>query len=83
MQRSVPEWAIRQGWGRRPVRQEEGQGIPFAALGRLASPSGLRRPPEQGCIAVQEQPVRLAERAGFRKRSQMTFPKGGRIMPSR
>jgi hypothetical protein len=33
---SVREWAIRQGWGGRPVRQEQAQGILVAALGMLA-----------------------------------------------
>ena len=37
LQRSVREWAIRQGWGGRPVRQEQAQGILVAALGMLAS----------------------------------------------
>ena len=36
MQRSVREWAIRQGWGGRPARQEQAQGILVAALGVLA-----------------------------------------------
>jgi hypothetical protein len=36
LQRSVREWAIRQGWGGRPVRQEQAQGILVAALGMLA-----------------------------------------------
>jgi hypothetical protein len=27
LQRSIREWAIRQGWGGRPVRQEQAQGI--------------------------------------------------------
>ena len=36
LQRSVREWAIRQGWGGRPVRQEQAQGILIAALGVLA-----------------------------------------------
>jgi hypothetical protein len=36
LQRSVREWAIRQGWGGRPVRQEQAQGILLAALGVLA-----------------------------------------------
>jgi hypothetical protein len=31
------EWAIRQGWGGRPVRQEQAQGILVAALGMLAA----------------------------------------------
>ena len=35
LQRSVREWAIRQGWGGRPVRQEQAQGILVAALGML------------------------------------------------
>jgi hypothetical protein len=33
LQRSVREWAMRQGWGGRPVRQEQAQGILVAALG--------------------------------------------------
>ncbi len=37
LQRSVREWAIRQGWGGRQVRQEQAQGILVAALGVLAS----------------------------------------------
>jgi hypothetical protein len=37
LQRSVREWAIRQGWGGRPVRQEQAQGILVAALGILAT----------------------------------------------
>jgi hypothetical protein len=36
LHRSVREWAIRQGWGGRPVRQEHAQGILVAALGMLA-----------------------------------------------
>ena len=39
LQRSVREWAIRQGWGGRPVRQEQAQGILVAALGMLAGQS--------------------------------------------
>ena len=35
LQRSVREWAVRQGWGGRPVRQEQAQGILIAALGML------------------------------------------------
>ena len=27
LQRSLREWVIRQGWGGRPVRQEQAQGI--------------------------------------------------------
>jgi hypothetical protein len=37
LQCSVREWAIRQGWGGRPVRQEQAQGILVAALGMLAA----------------------------------------------
>jgi hypothetical protein len=37
LQRSVREWAIRQGWNGRPVRQEQAQGILVAALGVLTS----------------------------------------------
>jgi len=40
LQRSVREWAIRQGWGGRPVRQEQAQGILIAALGMLAAHFG-------------------------------------------
>jgi hypothetical protein len=35
MQRSVREWAMRQGWNGRPIRQEQAQGILVAALGVL------------------------------------------------
>jgi hypothetical protein len=38
LQRSVREWAMRQGWGGRLVRQEQAQGILVAALGVLAAP---------------------------------------------
>jgi hypothetical protein len=40
LQRSVREWATRQGWGGRPVRQEQAQGILVAALGMLAAHVG-------------------------------------------
>jgi hypothetical protein len=40
LQRSLREWAIRQGWGGRPVRQEQAQGILVAALGMLAAHVG-------------------------------------------
>jgi hypothetical protein len=36
LQRSVREWAIRQGWGGRTVRQEQARGILIASLGMLA-----------------------------------------------
>jgi hypothetical protein len=35
LQRSTREWAMRQGWGGRPVRIEQAQGILVAALGML------------------------------------------------
>ena len=41
LQRSVREWAMRQGWGGRPVRQEQAQGILVAALGMLGARYGL------------------------------------------
>jgi hypothetical protein len=37
LQRSVREWAIRQGWGGRPVDQKAAKGILVAALGMLAA----------------------------------------------
>jgi hypothetical protein len=40
LQHSVREWAIRQGWNGRPVRQEQAQGILVAALGVLATHFG-------------------------------------------
>jgi hypothetical protein len=40
LQRSVREWAIRQGWRGRPVRHEQAQGILVAALGMLAAHFG-------------------------------------------
>jgi hypothetical protein len=42
LQRSVREWAMRQGWGGRPVRQEQAHGILVAALGILAAHVGYR-----------------------------------------
>jgi hypothetical protein len=36
LQHSIREWAMRQGWGGRPVRVEQAQGILVAALGVLA-----------------------------------------------
>jgi hypothetical protein len=36
LQCSIREWAMRQGWGGRPVRIEQAQGILVAALGVLA-----------------------------------------------
>ena len=36
LQRSVREWAMRQGWGGRPINEKQAQGILVAALGVLA-----------------------------------------------
>ena len=43
LQRSIREWALRQGWGGRPVRVEQAQGILVAALGVLAGFYGYGR----------------------------------------
>ena len=43
LQRSLREWALRQGWGGRPVRVEQAQGILVAALGMLAGFYGYRQ----------------------------------------
>jgi hypothetical protein len=43
LQRSVREWAIRQGWSGRPIRQEQAQGILVAALGVLAGHASHRQ----------------------------------------
>jgi hypothetical protein len=40
LQRSVREWAIRQGWCGRPVEQKQATGILVAALGMLAAQFG-------------------------------------------
>ena len=40
LQHSIREWALRQGWGGRPVRQEQAQGILIAALGILVGHFG-------------------------------------------
>jgi hypothetical protein len=42
LQRSIREWALRQGWGGKPVRAEQAQGILVAALGVLAGWYGYR-----------------------------------------
>jgi hypothetical protein len=42
LQRSVREWAIRQGWRGRLVRQEQAQGILIAALGMLSRHFGYQ-----------------------------------------
>jgi hypothetical protein len=43
LQRSIREWAMRQGWGGRPVRVEQAQGILVAALGVLVAYYGYGR----------------------------------------
>jgi hypothetical protein len=43
LQRSLREWAMRQGWGGRPVRAQQAQGILLAALGDLAGIYGYQR----------------------------------------
>jgi hypothetical protein len=40
LQRSIREWAMRQGWGGRPVRVEQAQGILVAALGAMVKHYG-------------------------------------------
>ena len=40
LQRSLREWALRQGWGGRPVRVEQAQGILVAALGIMVKRYG-------------------------------------------
>ena len=40
LQRSVREWAIRQGWGGRPIDHKAAAGILIAALGVLAAHAG-------------------------------------------
>ena len=46
LQRSVREWAIRQGWGGRPVDHKAAAGILIAALGVLAGTSDTKGPSE-------------------------------------
>jgi hypothetical protein len=43
LQRSIREWAMRQGWGGRPVRVGQAQGILIAALGTLAGHYGYKK----------------------------------------
>jgi hypothetical protein len=40
MQRSIREWAMRQGWGGRPIGEKQAHGILVAALGMLAGHYG-------------------------------------------
>jgi hypothetical protein len=43
LQRSIREWAMRQGWGGRSVRVEQAQGILVASFGMLAGYYGYAR----------------------------------------
>ena len=36
LQRSIHQWAMRQGWGGRPINEKQAQGMLIAALGVLA-----------------------------------------------
>ena len=47
LQCSLREWAMRQGWNGKPVRQESAQGILVAALGVLAQHYGYRQDGER------------------------------------
>ena len=51
LQRSIREWAMRQGWGGKPVRVEQAQGILVAALGVLAGYYGYERSARGGRTA--------------------------------
>jgi hypothetical protein len=64
LQRSVREWAMRQGWGGRPVRQEQAQGILVAALGVLAGQFGTEGLGGhlEGCSATRDDRFRFEER---------------------
>jgi hypothetical protein len=44
MQRSIREWAMRQGWGGRPIGEKQAHGILVAALGMLARHYGYSPP---------------------------------------
>lgn len=43
LQCSIREWALREGWGGRPVKHEQAQGMLVAALGVLARHFGYER----------------------------------------
>ena len=63
LQRSIREWALRQGWSGRPVRVEQAQGILVAALGVLAGHYGYAQSsgrPAKG--RVTERPTAPATR---------------------
>ena len=43
LQRSIREWAMRQGWSGRPINEKQAQGILIAALGTLAGHYGYEK----------------------------------------
>ena len=43
LQRSIREWAMRQGWCGRPINEKQAQGILIAALGTLAGHYGYEK----------------------------------------
>ena len=51
LQRSVREWAMRQGWGGRPINEKHAQGILIAALGVLANHYGYARAPAHNILS--------------------------------
>ena len=50
LQRSIREWAMRQGWGGRSIGEKQAQGILIAALGVLAAFYGYACAPRSGTI---------------------------------
>ena len=57
LQRSIREWAMRQGWGGRPIGEKQAQGILVAALGVLAGHYGYcRKQVRQGHLLVRTFP---------------------------
>jgi hypothetical protein len=51
LQRSIREWAIRQGWGGRPLHLQQAQGIALAALDLLARHFGYRADTAAGNVS--------------------------------
>ena len=50
LQYSIREWAMRQGWGGRPIGEKPAQGILIAALGVLANHYGYARGSENNIL---------------------------------
>jgi len=50
LQRSIREWAMRQGWGGRPIGEKPAQGVLIAALGVLARHYGYARSSENNIL---------------------------------